>query len=65
MPHPVIDFLRIGDVTKMTISAIISAVLAVSAAVKYEMLFPIFVAIMTDFILIAAAKLTHQEMKYI
>ncbi len=47
------------------ISAIISAVLAVSAAVKSEMLFPIFVAIMTDFILIAAAKLTHQEMKYI
>ena len=26
MPHPVIDFLRIGDVTKMTISAIISAI---------------------------------------
>ena len=47
------------------ISAIISAVLAVSAAVKSEMLFPIFVAIMTDFILIAAAKLTHQETKYI
>lgn len=47
------------------ISAIISAVMAVSAAVKSEMLFPIFVAIMTDFILIAAAKLTHQETKYI
>lgn len=47
------------------ISVIISAVLIISAAVKSEMLFPIFVAIMTDFILIAAAKLTHQEMKYI